>query len=668
MAGRRTIQRRDARGDARERAGEWRPPAGSASGPSPSAATQVLPVAPSAVAPQDIGGIAIYPDAGAAPSGVAAVQRLGPAGGIAPERDLGARIRAAAGGGQPLPSPLQRRLEAGLEADLSAVRLHTDGEADALSRAVDAVAFTSGPDIFFRAGAYAPATPHGLHTLAHEAAHTIQQAAGPVAGTPAPGGVAISDPADRFEQAAETSANRVTADAPVSRVAVAARQADAFERPVSTPARGPSSGEAVPIQRFREEKRGSGNFIFTYIILDADESGPPDDGFKYSAVADEPGTYKRVGKKPTTKGMSDDQLRAKMAAEALASRNKPKETLYEADEGGAVEGTFEYVANYLFTEMWKANQGEAEKLWASFLANGRKRRAADIPDKEKRLLLTRMMEFGLESFGNAKPIATIKTELQQSNTRGQDVRILQPAEYAADPRDVTDPVVGAAPLRQPIGIGFHSTDKGPDVVAAPKDSSGGGGWGGIQRPSTVEYFQKRYALGKNVSWNPLKRPIERGENYFRKGIKDNELLSVVSVAIVVRDTIKFPLAAPSKGKKVEHGGAPAFEMHAYIYAVAVRSAFNTAKRQKDLGTTNPFGEIGVHSIPIDDLIGCAEIVRFHDLEQRPGGKEYPKDSCFEFEIGELKPLAAGERYPKLFAAAKAEVEKLGKSGRFTENE
>src|SRR4051794_33344573 len=97
----------------------------------------------------------------------------------AQDQDLAARLRNA-GDGQPLDASAQRRLEAGLGADLSGVRVHADAEADRLSRAVEATAFTTGSDIFFRAGAYNPASSGGLQTLAHEAAHVVQQAAGPV--------------------------------------------------------------------------------------------------------------------------------------------------------------------------------------------------------------------------------------------------------------------------------------------------------------------------------------------------------------------------------------------------------------------------------------------------------------------------------------------------------
>jgi hypothetical protein len=49
--------------------------------------------------------------------------------------------------------------------------------------------------------------------LAHELTHVVQQRSGPVAGTPAPGGIQISHPSDRFEQAAESSADRVMSSA-----------------------------------------------------------------------------------------------------------------------------------------------------------------------------------------------------------------------------------------------------------------------------------------------------------------------------------------------------------------------------------------------------------------------------------------------------------------------
>jgi hypothetical protein len=122
--------------------------------------------------------------------------------------DLGDQIRSEQGVGHSLPLNTRQALEGGLGSSLNGVRVHHDATADRLSRSVDAVAFTSGQDIFFRSGAYDPGSPGGRQLLAHEAAHTIQQSRGPVSGTPAPGGVSLSDPNDSFERAADHAATK----------------------------------------------------------------------------------------------------------------------------------------------------------------------------------------------------------------------------------------------------------------------------------------------------------------------------------------------------------------------------------------------------------------------------------------------------------------------------
>jgi hypothetical protein len=139
---------------------------------------------------------------------------------------LSDRIGAQQGAGLPLATPVQRTLETGFGHDIGAIRIHADSEADALSRSIDARAFTSGQDIFFRAGAYQPKSGAGLHLLAHEVAHTVQQADGPIAGTPTADGVSISDPADSYEQAAEQAADAIAGPegAPVQGGAMAPAQ------------------------------------------------------------------------------------------------------------------------------------------------------------------------------------------------------------------------------------------------------------------------------------------------------------------------------------------------------------------------------------------------------------------------------------------------------------
>jgi len=90
--------------------------------------------------------------------------------------------------------------------DFSQVKLHTDSKAAESAAAVDAKAYTVGDEIVFGAGEFSPGTVEGRRSLAHELTHVVQQAAGPVAGTPtADGSLSISDPDDAFEQAAEST-------------------------------------------------------------------------------------------------------------------------------------------------------------------------------------------------------------------------------------------------------------------------------------------------------------------------------------------------------------------------------------------------------------------------------------------------------------------------------
>ena len=84
-------------------------------------------------------------------------------------------IRSARGGGAPLPDATRGRMETGFGRDFSAVRVHDDSRADRMNAAIDARAFTSGSDIFFSRGAYAPGTATGDRLLAHELTHVAQQ-------------------------------------------------------------------------------------------------------------------------------------------------------------------------------------------------------------------------------------------------------------------------------------------------------------------------------------------------------------------------------------------------------------------------------------------------------------------------------------------------------------
>lgn len=119
-------------------------------------------------------------------------------------------------GGEPLAADVRADMEGRLGHDFGDVRLHTDGAADSSARAVSAHAYTVGSHIAFQRSAYEPGTDAGRQTLAHELVHVVQQRSGPVDGTDAPGGIRVSDPSDRFEREAASTAAQVSGPAAVS--------------------------------------------------------------------------------------------------------------------------------------------------------------------------------------------------------------------------------------------------------------------------------------------------------------------------------------------------------------------------------------------------------------------------------------------------------------------
>lgn len=87
-------------------------------------------------------------------------------------------IRRTQSGGQPLPTPTRSAMEQAFGADFSGVRIHHSQQADALNRAIDARAFTSGQNIYFRQGEFNPGNVEGQGLLAHELTHVVQQSQG----------------------------------------------------------------------------------------------------------------------------------------------------------------------------------------------------------------------------------------------------------------------------------------------------------------------------------------------------------------------------------------------------------------------------------------------------------------------------------------------------------
>ncbi|MDN3354874.1 DUF4157 domain-containing protein [Actinomadura sp. DC4] len=111
--------------------------------------------------------------------------------------------------GRPLDPPVRARLESRFGADLSAVRVHTDEAAQRSAESLGADAYTVGSHIAFARGRFAPGSAGGLHLLAHETAHVLQQRAHRATGTDRGDGLRVSRPGDPLEREADAAAGAV---------------------------------------------------------------------------------------------------------------------------------------------------------------------------------------------------------------------------------------------------------------------------------------------------------------------------------------------------------------------------------------------------------------------------------------------------------------------------
>ena len=134
---------------------------------------------------------------------VIALQRAG-SGKMAVDPDIEQTIQQARGSGQPLDSHVQGQMESAFNAEFSSVRIHNDSRADQLNRALNAHAFTTGTDIFFRQGAHNPGSSSGRELLAHELTHVVQQNGDEVRPK-----LTLGEPGDRYEQEADQTARAV---------------------------------------------------------------------------------------------------------------------------------------------------------------------------------------------------------------------------------------------------------------------------------------------------------------------------------------------------------------------------------------------------------------------------------------------------------------------------
>ena len=199
--------------------------------------------------------------------GLLALQRaIGNSGvrGLAEEERSPVLDVVSSGGGQPLEEPVRADMEGRLGHSFADVRVHTGEAAHNSAASVNAHAYTVGSNIVFQRDKYDPGSDSGKTMLAHELTHVVQQRSGPVDGTATGAGVRVSDPSDRFEREAASTAERAmsvpAAPATAQRVAAGAAvvQRDADE---ATAQGSFLAGGTLQRAEDEEEETAQGSFV-----------------------------------------------------------------------------------------------------------------------------------------------------------------------------------------------------------------------------------------------------------------------------------------------------------------------------------------------------------------------------------------------------------------------
>ncbi|MCU1688253.1 MAG: hypothetical protein JWN61_1564 [Pseudonocardiales bacterium] len=242
------------------------------------------------------------PFATAAPvlrSGAGGIDLLG---GTEAAPEVSSLLRRRRGQGQALPEKAAQRFGEAYGSDLSAVRVHTDGESDHIARSVQATAFTHGTDVYFSSGTYSPGSASGEHLLAHELAHVVQHQKGEFG--PAGGGTTIG----RAHDPAEGAADRMASGA----LSTIRR---AFEPGVAKPAGLTRSGRGGALfPGLTRSGRGGvlanpdGDSLANHRVAGGDFKGTP--GGKFSMASDED---KRKEVKETKAGETKKELHQPVA-------------------------------------------------------------------------------------------------------------------------------------------------------------------------------------------------------------------------------------------------------------------------------------------------------------------------------------------------------------------
>lgn len=95
--------------------------------------------------------------------------------GMQGEHDLDNYVGSLGASGQPMPESSRKFFEPKFGRDFSNVKIHTDSVAAKSAQSINALAYTTGNNIVFNSGQFAPDSDSGKKLMAHELTHVVQQ-------------------------------------------------------------------------------------------------------------------------------------------------------------------------------------------------------------------------------------------------------------------------------------------------------------------------------------------------------------------------------------------------------------------------------------------------------------------------------------------------------------
>lgn len=292
------------------------------------------------------------------------------------------------------------------------------------------------------------------------------------------------------------------------------------------------------------------------------------------------------------------------------------------------EYSFEYWFNYFYAELPLLRRSEF--YFKISPAQGVLRIANDIPDSEKKTLLTSMMDIGFREYKTTERLSA--------------------AEMFASLKTMTRP--------EPSRVMFRGDSREPEAIQQHK---------GTKPQTRLEHLHAE--RGFKNTWHPWNDENRRNKVYFRNGDlnQDNCLFSAISVTPEFYIATKFPMMhqvklgkaivevemKPTAGTSRVASMASRFDnkktltlscSRTNIYAVKVKKGWNTESFQKDT-----FAERAYENLRWIDHFAIVKVIRTHygadsnqgHLTVIDGWKLLPDNNAFDSNIkASMKKLTA----------------------------